>query len=95
MAITASRFLTQFKELKSRVEAGAPSAELKAAFDRLLQGFKATYSSETLKEALASDAAVPSDLEERLTSALILHNRERSLGDSQTAPPPEEAGEES
>jgi len=89
MPITATRFLAQFKELKARIDGGSPSPDLAAALQSLVEGFRATYSAETLKQALASDAAVPSDLEERLTSVLILHNRERSLGDSRSAPPAE------
>lgn len=90
MPITATRFLAQFKELKSRIESGTPSPALEAAFRRLVEAFRTTYSTDTLKQALASDASVPSDLEEQLTSVLVLHHRERSLGGSQSPPPAEE-----
>jgi len=93
MTMTATRFLAQYKNLKAHVEGLSSSPQLAAAFHKLVEGLKATYSTDSLKEALAADAVIPSELEERLTSALVLYNHERTLGASHVETPPEGSGE--
>ena len=80
MPITAPYFFSQYKKIKEFLADGTKgSQELKDAFYRLNDGFKKTYQTEQFKEALTTNAAVPDDLEERLTSALIIFNREKAL----------------
>jgi hypothetical protein len=82
MTLAASRFLTEYKTLKSHIEGLEASEELRRAYERLVAVFKSTYTAESLKEALAADVAVPDELEERLTSALVLYHRERTASAS-------------
>ena len=80
MPITAPTFFSQYTKIKEFLADGTKgSAELKDAFHRLNEGFKKTYQTEQFKEALTTNALVPDDLEERLTSALIIFNREKAL----------------
>ena len=80
MAITAPYFFQQYKKLKEFLADGTKgSQELKDAFKALNDGFKKAYQTEQFKEALAANVMIPDDLEERLTSALIIFNREKAL----------------
>jgi hypothetical protein len=85
MPMTVSRFLAQYRTLKDQIEQMEGSEELRRAWERVLAVFRATYTTESLKDALAADDAVPAELEERLTSALVLYNRERTAGASRVA----------
>ena len=58
---------------------GAATPAMREAFGRLTAAFKAAYSTETLKAAVVAGEAIDSELEERLTSALVIFNRERTL----------------
>jgi len=73
-------FFSQYKKIKEFLADGTKgSQELKDAFKALNDGFKKSFKPEQFKEALAANAPVPDDLEERLTSALIIFNREKAL----------------
>lgn len=96
MTMTAPDFLARYRTLKAQLDTVAASAELLAASERLNAAFKTAYTSDSLREALTAAAPVSAELEERLTSALVLFNRERTLSASRqvpdaTAPPPDEA----
>jgi hypothetical protein len=79
MAISASEFLKRFKQIKAYLDANPDAGpELREGFQAMAAKFKAAYSAEAFKQALTDDAAVPSDLEERLTSVTVLLNRERA-----------------
>jgi len=78
--ITAPYFFAQYKKIKEFLADGTKgSQELKDAFKALNDGFKKDFQPEQFKEALTSNAPVSDDLEERLTSALIIFNREKAL----------------
>ncbi len=80
MPITAPYFFAQYKKIKEFLADGTKgSQELKDAFKALNDGFKKDFQPEQFKEALTSNAPVSDDLEERLTSALIIFNREKAL----------------
>lgn len=89
MAMTASHFFAHYKKLKVHLDGNAASPELHDAYHRVVEAFRAAYSTESFRAAMAADAAVPSELEDRLTSALILYNRERTLIASHDLPEPE------
>jgi hypothetical protein len=79
MAMSAVAFLAHFKQVKAYLDShpGA-SAELKNAFAGDSAAFKAAYTPEALKQALASGAQVDVNLEDRITSTLLLLNHERA-----------------
>ena len=79
MVMGVARFVAQFRQIRDYLE-GHPDAsdDLRAAFTGLSKAFKAAYTPEALKAALGEDSALASDLEERITSAVILLNRERA-----------------
>ena len=79
--IRAGEFFAGLQRIKTHLGAtpGA-SDELKASFSRLMEGFRRAYTPEAFKTALKGDDLVPSDVEDRLASALILLNRERAGG---------------
>jgi len=79
MPITAPQFFQQYKKLKDYLADGTKgSQDLRDAFKALNDGFRITYHTERFKEALAANAMIPDDLEERLTSALIIMNQEKA-----------------
>jgi len=88
MAMTASLFFAHYKKLKLHLEGSTASPELHDAYHRVVEAFRAAYSTESFRAAMAADAAVPSELEDRLTSALVLFNRERTLIASHNLPEP-------
>jgi hypothetical protein len=78
--ITASYFFSQYKKIKEFLADGTKgSQELKEAFHNLNEGFKKNFQPDQFKAALAANTPIPDDLEERLTSALIIFNREKAL----------------
>jgi hypothetical protein len=79
MPITAPQFFQQYKKVKEYLADGTKgSQELRDAFKALNDGFRITYQTEQFKEALTTNALIPDDLEERLTSSLILLNQEKA-----------------
>jgi hypothetical protein len=77
--MNARDLVARFKQIKTYVDGHADaSSELRDAYERLQAAFKAAYSPDALKKALADDAGVDSDLEERLTSTQILMNQDRA-----------------
>jgi hypothetical protein len=87
MSMTASHFYADYKALKAHLDGASASVELRAAFDRVADAFRTSYTAETFRGALTANAPVPTDLEDRLTSALLLYNRERTIGMSHEVPP--------
>lgn len=80
MPVNAAYFFQHYKKLKEFLADGTKgSQELKDAFKALNDGFKKAYQTEQFREALAANVMIPDDLEERLTSALIIFNREKAL----------------
>lgn len=80
MPITTQYFFSQYKKIKEFLADGTKgSQELKDAFHALNDGFKKNFQPDQFKEALTANAPIPDDLEERLTSALIIFNREKAL----------------
>jgi hypothetical protein len=81
MTMSASDFLAQFKRIKAYLNdhPDAPD-ELRQAYASCAAGFKAAFTPEQFKQALSSGQSVDSDLEERVTSALMLLNRLRASG---------------
>jgi hypothetical protein len=79
MAMSAPTFFAHFKQLKAYL-ADHPGAsdELKTAFAAVGATFKATYSADAFKQALAGGETIDVPLEESLTSALMIFNRERA-----------------
>ena len=79
MPMSASTFFAHFKKLKAYLaENPDVSDELKHAFAAIAGAFKTAYTAEAFKQALADNQPVDSELEERVTSALILLNRDRT-----------------
>ncbi len=80
MPVTSSYFFQQYKKLKEFLADGTRgSQELKDAFKALNDSFKKAYQPEQFKEALTTNVHIPDDLEEKLTSALMIYNREKAL----------------
>ena len=79
MSMTATTYLAHFKQVKAYLD-GHPDAsgELRQAHEVDGAAFKAAYTPEALKQALASGATVDVNLEDRITSTLLLLNRERA-----------------
>ena len=79
MPLSATSFFAQFKKIRGYLgENPDASVELKQAFAQLAASFKAEFTADAFKQALADDQPVSSDLEERMTSALMILNRERA-----------------
>jgi len=79
MPMSTSAFLAQFKQLKAYLEAHPDaSEELKTAYAEDTAAFKQAYTPEARRRALADNESVGSDLEERMTSTLILLSRDRA-----------------
>ena len=79
MVMTAASYLANFKQVKAYLD-GHPGAseELRRAHEADAAAFRAAYTPEALKQALASGATVDVNLEDRITSTLLLLNRERA-----------------
>jgi hypothetical protein len=79
MPLSATSFFAQLKKIKAYLgENPGASAELQQAFGQLAASFKAEFTAEEFKQALAEDRLVSSNLEERVTSAMMILNRERA-----------------
>jgi hypothetical protein len=79
MVMSTSVYFAQFKQIKAFLaEHPEASDELKKAFADTAAAFKAAYTAEAFKQALTENQPVDSDLEERITSALILFKSERA-----------------
>jgi hypothetical protein len=79
MPLSSSNFLARFKHIKAYLdEHPEASDDLKKGFAELAAAFKAAHSPEDFKKALAEDRPVGSDLEERVTSTLLLLTQERA-----------------
>ncbi len=79
MAMQVGTFFSQFKQVKAFVQEHQSAApELSAELEKLNQAFKKTFTPDAFKQALAENAAVDSNLEELITSATILLQKERT-----------------
>jgi hypothetical protein len=79
MAMSVATYLGHFKQVKAYLETHSEaSPELRSSFAGDAAAFKAAFSPEALKQALAGNAAVDVNLEDRITSTLLLLNRERA-----------------
>ena len=79
--MTIREFLARLKRLRTAAEETRDlSSEARSAVDGLMGAFRAAYEPEQLKRAMADDLEVSSDLEERLTTATLLLNQERTRG---------------
>lgn len=77
MPIAAREFLESSKRVKAFLSRHDDlSPQLLEAWDRVQEAFRLAYTSEDFKEALAENAQIPDDLEERMTSTLVLLHRE-------------------
>jgi hypothetical protein len=77
MAMQAGTFFAHFNQIKIYVQKYPDASdEIKSGFRSLAEAFKAAYTPQDFKQALATNAEVSSDLEERVTSTLILIKRE-------------------
>ena len=80
MAMSASDFFTHFKRLNAYVAQNKnSSADLQEAFRALTTSFKSTYTPDAFRQAISGNEDVTSDLEERITTALMALNRERAV----------------
>ncbi|MCP4899105.1 MAG: hypothetical protein GY906_19225 [bacterium] len=79
MPMSAKNFYARFVAMQKYIKA-EPDApvELRDAAGQVGAALKGSYTSEAFKQALADDAEIDSELEERLTSALILMNQHRT-----------------
>jgi|GEM_PF-2326282 len=79
MVMSTAAYLAHFKQVKSYLE-GHPeaAAELRRSHEADAAAFKAAYTPEALKQALAAGATVDVNLEDRMTSTLLLLNRDRA-----------------
>jgi len=79
MPLSSSAFLARFKQIKAYLDEHPEAPDtIKKAFADMAAAFKAAHSPEDFKKALAEDRPVGSDLEERVTSTLLLLNQERA-----------------
>ena len=79
MPLSASAFLARFKQIKAYLDGNPDASEdLRIGFAQMAAAFKSAHSPEDFKQALAEDRPVGSDLEERVTSTLLLLNQERT-----------------
>ena len=77
MPIAAREFLESSKRFKTFLsENDELSPELLEAWEKVQEGFRHAYTSEEFKEALAENERIPDDLEERMTSAMVLLHKE-------------------
>lgn len=79
MVMSAANYLAHFKQVKAYLD-GHPeaSAELRRSHETDAAAFKVAYTPEALKRALTAGATVDVNLEDRMTSTLLLLNRERA-----------------
>ena len=81
MAMPASAFFANFKKLNAYMrENQGVSSEFDHAFAELAAAFRTAYTPDAFREAVTNNKPVDSDLEERLTSVLVIFNRERATG---------------
>ena len=79
MVMSASTFLAQFRQIKAYLDSHPDaSLELRASFAGDNAAFKLAYTPDAIKQALSDNAPVDSDLEDRITSTVILLNRDRA-----------------
>jgi hypothetical protein len=79
MVMSASVFLKRFQQIKTYLgEYGDPTPDLVEAFQKVASDFKATYTPEAFKLLLSEDGPVEGGLEDDLTSAFVLCNRDRA-----------------
>jgi len=79
MVIPASMFLKRFQQIKAYLaEHGDAPPELVEAFRKVASDFKATYTPDAFKRLLSENAPVEGGLEDDITSALVLCNRDRA-----------------
>lgn len=79
MPLTVSAYVAQLKRVKAYLEANPEaSAELKASFAADGAAFKKAYTPDVLRQAMAANDQVASDLEEHVTSTIILMNDDRA-----------------
>ena len=79
MGMTIREFVVRLKRLKAAADESSDlSSETREAIDQLMGAFRAAYAPEQLKSAMTEGASVPSDLEERVTTATLLLNQERA-----------------
>jgi hypothetical protein len=79
MVMSAAAYLAHFKQVKAYLENHPEaSAELRRAFAADTAAFKAAFTPEALKEAIAAGSEVDVNLEDRMTSTLLLLTHERA-----------------
>ena len=79
MVMTASVFLKRFRQVKTYLaEHDNVSPELAEAFEKVASDFKGTYTPEAFKLLLSEDGPIEGGLEDDLTSASVLCNRDRA-----------------
>ena len=77
--LSINRFYSQFKSIKIYVQDNPDVSDaLKDALRKVEESFRSLYDSASFKAALMQDETIPDDLEERITSALILYNQEKA-----------------
>ncbi len=79
MSMTATAYLAHFKRVKAYLDDHPDASdELRRAHEADGAAFKVAYTPGALKQAIASGATVDVNLEDRITSTLLLLNRERA-----------------
>jgi hypothetical protein len=77
MAMRARELVERLNQIKAEVKAGGCPPAVEAQLHVVTTQFKATYSHEQLKEALAGNAEVPTALEEAVTTLTMLWMQHR------------------
>jgi hypothetical protein len=77
MAMTARDFVEQINAIKASVKSGECTPQIEADLDRLKDRLRTSLTPEELKAALASNAEIPTGLEEDLTTLTMawMHHR--------------------
>ena len=79
MVMQTTAFFAQLRKLKAYIdEHPDASSQLREAYERVNAAFKKRFTPEEFKTALAEGAAVDSELEESITSAMVLMNQDRA-----------------
>ncbi len=79
MVMSASQFMTAFKQIKAYVKQHPDASdELKKAVEDVSSAFAAAYTPEAFKAALKENAELGSDVEDRLSSTMTIFNRDRT-----------------
>ncbi len=79
MVMSASQFMAAFKQIKAYIKQNPDASdELKEAAEDVSSAFTKAYTPEAFKAALKENAELGSDVEDRLSSAMVIFNRDRT-----------------